>query len=97
MVTKIQGKIDLLEIWVLLKTQYDEHLYNGQRLAQIQRQFPHVAYDANEVNIVTGVQSAYSGRKVTKNQAEALSIEYCTNLVYSLQRVSQRIRIHAYT
>ena len=76
--------MDSIELWVLLKTQYDEHHYNGWQLTQIQRKFLHIKSDVNEVYIVTGLQSAYLGRKVTKNQSEALIVEYCTNLTNAL-------------
>ena len=55
-----------------------------RQLTQIQRQFPHVTYNVNKTEIKTGLQPAYSGRKLAKNQAEALSIEYCTNLANAL-------------
>ena len=72
--------MDLVERWVLLKAHYAEHQYNSRKLSQLQRQFPHVTYNVNKTEITTGLQSAYSGRKVAKNQAEALSIEYRTNV-----------------
>ena len=38
----------LVEVWVLLKTRYDEHRYNGQRLTQLQREFTHVTPNVND-------------------------------------------------
>ena len=81
--------MDLVEIWVLLKTRYDEYCYNSRRLTQLHRKFPHITYDVNEVEIITGIRYAYSGRKVTKNQAESLSIKYCTNLADALREASK--------
>ena len=45
--------MDIVELWVLLKTRYSEHCYNGQQPTQLDRKFPHVTYDVNEVDIVT--------------------------------------------
>ena len=70
----------LVELWVLLNTGSEEYHYIRRRLTQIQRKFPLVTSDINELAIVIGLQSTYSVRKTTKNQAEALSIEYRTNL-----------------
>ena len=64
--------MDLVELWLLLNTR---HCYNGWQLTQIHQQFPHVTSDVNEVDIITGLQSEYLGRKITKNQAEAMSIK----------------------
>ena len=79
----------LVELWVLLKTRYEEHHYNGQQLTQLHRQFPQVTPDVNEVAIITGIISAYSGSKLTKNQAEALGIEYRTNLTNALKEAGK--------
>ena len=49
--------MDLVELWVLLKTRYDEHCYNGRQLTQIQPQFPHVTSKFNETEIITRLQS----------------------------------------
>ena len=40
--------MDLVELWVLIKTQYEEHNYNGQQLTHLQRQFPQVSSNVNE-------------------------------------------------
>ena len=48
--------MDLVELWVLLKTRYDEHYYNSWRLNQIQWRFPHVTTNVNEAEITTGIQ-----------------------------------------
>ena len=77
--------MDLVELCVLLKTWYDEHSYNDWWLAQIHQQFPPAASDINELDNLTGVQLVYLGRKVTNNEAKALSIEYRTNLDDSLK------------
>ena len=45
----------LAELWVLLKTWYEEYHYNGQRIVQLQQQFPHITSDVNEVEIITGL------------------------------------------
>ena len=81
--------MDLVELWVLLKTRYDKHSYNGRQLTQLQRKFPHIKYDDNELEIIIGLWYAYLGRKVTKNQAEDLSIEYHTNLVDALEEAGK--------
>ena len=49
--------MDLVELWVLLKTLYEEHHYNCQQITQLQRQFIHVTYDVNDVENITGIQS----------------------------------------
>ena len=85
MVIKIQGSYWFSRNMMLLKTQYYKHCYNGRRLIQLQHQFPHITTDANETEITTGLQSAYSGKKIAKNQAKALSIKYCTNLTDALE------------
>ena len=82
---KYKKAMDLVELWVLLKTRYEKYFYNVRRLTHIQRQFPHITPKFNETEIKTGIQSAYSGNKVVKNQAEALKIEYRTNPAYSLE------------
>ena len=51
--------------------------------------FPHVSFDVNEVAIITGLRSAHSGKTITKNQAEALRTEYCTNLVNDLKEAGK--------
>ena len=81
--------MDLVELWVLLKTLYEEHHYNGRWLIQPQYQFPHVTSNINETEITTGTRSAFSGRKSAKNQTEALSIEYCTNLANALEEAGK--------
>ena len=48
----------LVELWVLLKTQYDKHRYNGWQLTQLQRKFPHVTPNINDIEITTGLRSA---------------------------------------
>ena len=40
--------MDLVELWVLLKTQYGEHHYNGRQRTQLKRQFPQVTYNVHE-------------------------------------------------
>ena len=45
----------LVELWVFLKTQHDKHRYSSWRLIQIQRRFPHVKSNVNEVEIITGL------------------------------------------
>ena len=65
---------------MLLNTRYEEHHYNSRKITQLQRKFPHVPSDINEVAIITGLRSTYSGKKITKNQAEDLSIKYRTNI-----------------
>ena len=82
---KYNKEMDLVELWVLLKTRYDKHHYNGQQLTQIKYKFPHVTPNTNEAEIKTGIWSEYSVSKVSKNQAEALSIEYCTILSDALE------------
>ena len=57
----------LVELWVLIKTQYEENHYNGRQLTHMQRQFPQVKSNVNETEIITGLQSVYSGRKGKKN------------------------------
>ena len=47
--------MDLVELWVLLKTQYEKHHYSGRQLTQLQRQFPHVTCNVNEIEITTGL------------------------------------------
>ena len=59
--------MDSVELWVLLNNRYKKHHYNIRQLTQIQRKFPHVTSDVNGVAIITGIQSAYSGSKITKN------------------------------
>ena len=81
--------MDLVEHWMLLKNQYEEHLYNARRLTQIQRQFPHGTSNINETEITTKIQSAYLGRKAEKNQSETLSIKYCTNLINSIEETDK--------
>ena len=81
--------MDLLELWVLLKTQYGKHFYNGQWLTQLQRKFTHITYNANEAEITIGIWSDYPVRKVEKNQAEDMSIEYRTNNAYALEEVGK--------
>ena len=51
--------------------------------------FPHVTYNVNEADIVTGLQSAYVGSKVTRNWAEDLSIKYRTNLSNYLEEAGK--------
>ena len=51
--------------------------------------FPHVSFDVNEVAIITGLRYAHSGKTITKNQAEALRTEYCTNLVNDLKEAGK--------
>ena len=41
--------------------------------------------NVNKTDIITGLKSAYSGREEAKNQAEALSIKYRTNLTDVLE------------
>ena len=65
----------LVELWLLLNNRYEEHHYNSRKITQLQRKFPHVPSDINEVAIITGLRSTYSGKKITKNQAEDLSIK----------------------
>ena len=89
--------MDLVELWVLLKTRYEEHCYTSRKIAELQRQFPHVTSNINEQEIVTGIRSAYSGRKVTNNQAESLSIEYRNNIYDALEeagKVPSTMHIH---
>ena len=47
MVREYEKLMDLVELWVLLKTLYEEHRYNCQQLNQIQRKFLHVTSDVN--------------------------------------------------
>ena len=54
--------MDLVELWVLLKTRYDENRYNGWQLTHLQRQFKYITHNVNETEIATGI----SGRKVAK-------------------------------
>ena len=77
--------MNLVELWMLLKNEYEEHHYNIHRLVQIKRKFSHVTYDAGEIAIKVGIWSASSGRKTTKNQYEALIIEYHTNITDALE------------
>ena len=49
--------MDLVELWVLLNTRYNEHCYNGRQLTEIQRQFPHVTPNVIDTEITTGIQS----------------------------------------
>ena len=56
---------------------------------QIHRQFPHITSNVNEVAIIIGLRSAYSGRKITKNQYEALKIKNHTNLVDGLKEAGK--------
>ena len=77
--------MDLVELWLLLKTRYEEHYYNVRQITQIKKQLPHVISGVDEVAITVGIQPVQSGRKITKNQAEALRIKYCTNLSKSLE------------
>ena len=72
--------MDLVELWLLLKTRYEEHYYNVRQITQIKKQLPHVISGVDEVAITVGIQPVQSGRKITKNQAEYLIIEYRTNL-----------------
>ena len=67
--------MDLVKLWVMLKTRYKEHHYNRRQLTQIQRQFTQVLLNVNETEIIKGLQSAYSGMKVAKKKAQALSIK----------------------
>ena len=53
---KYKEAMDLVEIWVLLKTRYKEHCYNSRRLTQPQRQFPWVTSNVNETEIITGLR-----------------------------------------
>ena len=50
--------MDLVELWVLLNTWYEEYQYNGHRLTQLQRQFPQVKSNTNETETITGLQSS---------------------------------------
>ena len=36
---KYKEAMDLVELWVILKTIYEEHHYNGRQITQLQRQF----------------------------------------------------------
>ena len=58
-------------------------------LTHLQRQCIHKISDVNEVAIVTRLQSAYLGCKITKNQDGDMTIEYCTNLVNALKKVGK--------
>ena len=42
----------LVELWVLLNTQYKKHHYNGRRLTHLQRQFPYKIYNVNETEFL---------------------------------------------
>ena len=55
---KYKEAMDLVELWVLLKTQNDEHRYNIRQLTQLQRQFTHVTTNVNETENTTGLRSA---------------------------------------
>ena len=79
--------VDLVELWVLLKDTCEDHHYNVRKLTQLQQQFPHVISGVNEVAIITRIQYACLEIKITKNQSEALRIEYRTNLAYALKEV----------
>ena len=79
----------IVEIWVMLKTRYDENCYNDWRLTQIQQKYSHVTSTTNEAEMTLGLWSAYSERKVSKNQDETLKIEYCTNLAYALEEAGK--------
>ena len=74
---------------MLLKTSYLRHHYNGQQLSHLERQFLHIKYGGNEVDIITGILSLYSGGKLIKNQAEDLSIEYRTNISNDLEEAGK--------
>ena len=58
--------MDLVELWVLLKTRCDTQRYNGRRLTQLQQNFPHGTPNVNNIEITIGIISVYSGRKVEK-------------------------------
>ena len=45
----------LVELWVLLKTQYEENQYSGQKITQIQQKLPQITSDVNEVSIIIGI------------------------------------------
>ena len=81
--------VDLVKLWVLLNTRYYEHHYNGQRITQLQWKFPHVTSNINKVDIITEIWYAYLVSKVTKNQAEDLSIEFCTNIYDAIKEAVQ--------
>ena len=74
---------------MLLKTQYDKHRCNGQKLTQLQRKFSHITYNVNEAKITTGLLSTYPGSNVAKNQADALIIEYRDNIAYDLEEAGK--------
>ena len=82
---KYKEAMDLVELWVLLKTQYKEHHYNKRRLTQLQRQSTQITYKVNETDIIIGLLSEYSGNKAAKKQAEALSIKYRNKIVDALE------------
>ena len=44
---KYKEEMDLVELWVLLKTRYEEHHYNRQQITQLQRQYPQVTLNVN--------------------------------------------------
>ena len=52
---KYNEAMDLVELWVLLNTRYEEHYYNGRQPTQVQRQFPQVKYNVNEAEIIRGL------------------------------------------
>ena len=74
---------------MLLRTRYEKHRFSGWKLAKLQRQFPHVTSYVNEVDIITGIKSAYLGHKVTTNQAEDMSIKYRTNIINTLKEAGK--------
>ena len=47
--------MDLVELWVSLKTRYDKHPYNSRRLTQLHQKFPHIASNVNEAKVTTGI------------------------------------------
>ena len=49
--------MDLVELWVLLKSQYEKNCHYGRRLTQLQWQVPHVTPNFNDAEITTGIQS----------------------------------------
>ena len=65
--TEYENEMDSVELWVLFKNLYGEHRYNGRQVTQLEQQFPHITSDVNEVEILTGLQSTYLGRKVTNS------------------------------
>ena len=62
--------MDIVELWLLLKTQYKEHHYIGHWLTQINWPFAHVTSDIYEVSITLVILSAFSRSKTTKNYAD---------------------------